>query len=112
MTASAVSARDHLAAVYDEVVRRSPAQPEFHQAAREVLETLAPVLASARPELGRRPSSSGSASRRRQILFRVPWTGRHRPHPRQPRLPRGVQQCSGPLQGRSALPPVRSTSAS
>ncbi|XUL94521.1 NADP-specific glutamate dehydrogenase (plasmid) [Streptomyces galilaeus] len=73
MTASAVSARDHLAAVYDEVVRRSPAQPEFHQAAREVLETLAPVLA-ARPELGEAALVERVCEPERQILFRVPWT--------------------------------------
>ncbi|MFF2130031.1 Glu/Leu/Phe/Val dehydrogenase dimerization domain-containing protein, partial [Streptomyces olivochromogenes] len=78
MTASAVSARDHLAAVHDEVVRRSPAQPEFHQAAREVLETLAPVLA-ARPELGEAALVERVCEPERQILFRVPWqddTGR------------------------------------
>lgn len=73
MTASAVSTRDHLAAVYDEVVRRSPAQPEFHQAAREVLETLAPVLA-ARPELGEAALVERVCEPERQILFRVPWT--------------------------------------
>ncbi|MFF3663466.1 NADP-specific glutamate dehydrogenase [Streptomyces olivochromogenes] len=78
MTASAVSARDHLTAVHDEVVRRSPAQPEFHQAAREVLETLAPVLA-ARPELGEAALVERVCEPERQILFRVPWqddTGR------------------------------------
>ncbi|MET7683470.1 NADP-specific glutamate dehydrogenase [Streptomyces sp. NPDC005423] len=77
-TASTASARDRLTAVHDEVVRRSPAQPEFHQAAREVLETLAPVLA-ARPELGEEALVERICEPERQILFRVPWqddTGR------------------------------------
>ena len=30
--------------VYDKVVRRDPGEPEFHQAVKEVLETLEPSL--------------------------------------------------------------------
>ncbi|MGW7261728.1 NADP-specific glutamate dehydrogenase [Streptomyces sp. NPDC054834] len=66
------SARDRLAARFDEVVRRNPAEPEFHQAAREVLETLDPVLA-ARPELGEAALVERICEPERQILFRVPW---------------------------------------
>lgn len=66
------SARDRLAALFDEVVRRNPAEPEFHQAAREVLETLDPVLA-ARPELGEAALVERICEPERQVLFRVPW---------------------------------------
>ncbi|GHE16165.1 NADP-specific glutamate dehydrogenase [Streptomyces alanosinicus] len=67
------SARERLDGVYAEVVRRNPAEPEFHQAAREVLETLAPVLA-ARPELADAALIERICEPERQVLFRVPWT--------------------------------------
>ncbi|MFI0241860.1 NADP-specific glutamate dehydrogenase [Streptomyces sp. NPDC016845] len=65
-------ARDALAAIHDELVRRNPAQPEFHQAAHEVLETLAPVLA-ARPELAEAALVERLCEPERQLVFRVPW---------------------------------------
>ena len=48
---------EKLEAVFDDVVRRNPAEPEFHQAAREVLESLGPVL-------GKRMLSAQKAPRR------------------------------------------------
>jgi glutamate dehydrogenase (NADP+) len=42
---SSASLGSALAQIYDVVLRRSPAQPEFHQAVREVLETIGPVVA-------------------------------------------------------------------
>ncbi|MFG2296304.1 NADP-specific glutamate dehydrogenase [Streptomyces sp. NPDC048603] len=58
--------------------RRNPAQPEFHQAVREVLDSLAPVFA-VRPELA--DPALGLLERivepERQILFRVPWQDDH-----------------------------------
>ncbi len=56
-----------------EIERRNPAEPEFHQAAREVLETLAPVLA-ARPEYADPGLVERLIEPERQIIFRVPWT--------------------------------------
>ena len=38
-----------LDSIYDDVVARDPEQPEFHQAVKEVLESLEPVL-EAHPE--------------------------------------------------------------
>ena len=38
-----------LDSIYDKVVARDPEQPEFHQAVKEVLESLEPVL-EAHPE--------------------------------------------------------------
>ena len=59
---------------YAEVVRRNPGEQEFHQAVREVLSSLGPVV-------GKNPdyANSGQALLRRmceperQIIFRVPW---------------------------------------
>ncbi|MBQ7557553.1 MAG: NADP-specific glutamate dehydrogenase, partial [Lachnospiraceae bacterium] len=34
----------YTAEVYDRVVKQNPAQPEFHQAVKEVLESLEPVI--------------------------------------------------------------------
>ncbi|MFC5064753.1 NADP-specific glutamate dehydrogenase [Actinomycetospora atypica] len=63
---------DRLTAVFDEVVRRNPGEQEFHQAVREVLENLGPVVdkhaAFADTEIIRRLCEP-----ERQIIFRVPW---------------------------------------
>ncbi|WP_309067918.1 NADP-specific glutamate dehydrogenase [Microbacterium sp.] len=63
---------EHLMPIFEEIVRRNAGEPEFHQAAREVLESLGPVVD--------RPGGLVDADliRRlcepeRQIIFRVPW---------------------------------------
>ncbi|MFD4261745.1 NADP-specific glutamate dehydrogenase [Streptomyces sp. NPDC058534] len=61
-----------LARLLTEIEHRNPAQPEFHQAAREVLETLAPVLA-ARPEYAEPGLVERLVEPERQVVFRVPW---------------------------------------
>ncbi|MFI6514186.1 NADP-specific glutamate dehydrogenase [Spirillospora sp. NPDC050679] len=58
--------------LYTHVQSRDPAEPEFHQAVGEVLETLAPVLA-ARPELVDAAVLERLTEPDRQIMFRVPW---------------------------------------
>ncbi|MEV0370908.1 NADP-specific glutamate dehydrogenase [Streptomyces sp. NPDC050636] len=60
------------ASLHTELVRRNPGEPEFHQAALEVLETLAPVLA-ARPEFVEAKILERLCEPERQIMFRVPW---------------------------------------
>jgi glutamate dehydrogenase (NADP+) len=60
-------------ALYADILRRDPGEPEFHQAAREVLESLAPVL-DARPELADARVLERIVEPERQIAFRVPWT--------------------------------------
>ncbi|GAA0486595.1 NADP-specific glutamate dehydrogenase [Streptomyces olivaceiscleroticus] len=60
------------AALHAELVRRNPGEPEFHQAALEVLETLDPVL-DARPELADARILERLVEPERQIMFRVPW---------------------------------------
>ncbi|WP_030166335.1 MULTISPECIES: NADP-specific glutamate dehydrogenase [Actinomycetes] len=59
--------------LYDDIVARNPAEGEFHQAVREVFDSLGPVVA-------KHPHYTDAAIIRRlceperQIIFRVPWT--------------------------------------
>src|SRR5690606_31889042 len=55
-----------------EVVRRNPAETEFHQAVREVLESLAPVVHK-HPEYADAKLIETICEPERQIIFRVPW---------------------------------------
>jgi len=64
---------EKLEEIFDDVVRRNPAEPEFHQATREVLESLGPVIAK-NPEFARNKIIQRIAEPERQIIFRVPWT--------------------------------------
>jgi glutamate dehydrogenase (NADP+) len=63
---------ERLVPVFEEVLSRNPGEAEFHQAVREVLESLGPVVA-------KHPQYADSAVIRRlceperQIIFRVPW---------------------------------------
>ena len=63
----------YLNELMDRVVARDPHEPEFHQAVREVLESLEPVIEQS-PEY----VTSGVLERlvepERIIKFRVPWT--------------------------------------
>ncbi|MBH5338035.1 NADP-specific glutamate dehydrogenase [Streptomyces pactum] len=61
-----------LTSLRDEILRRNPGEPEFHQAVGEVLDSLTPVLA-ARPELAEAGLIERLAEPERQIIFRVPW---------------------------------------
>ncbi len=54
------------------VIRRNPAEPEFHQAVREVLESLEPVI-EAHPEFVERGIIDEIVEPERIIKFRVPW---------------------------------------
>ncbi|MFD4607691.1 NADP-specific glutamate dehydrogenase [Streptomyces sp. NPDC088337] len=68
--------KTQLTSLLAEIERRNPAQPEFHQAAHEVLETLAPVLAT-RPEYAEAGLVERLCEPERQIIFRVPWQDDH-----------------------------------
>jgi glutamate dehydrogenase (NADP+) len=57
---------------FDVVVRRNPGEVEFHQAVREVLESLGPVLVKY-PEFAERRILERICEPERQIIFRVPW---------------------------------------
>jgi glutamate dehydrogenase (NADP+) len=58
--------------VYDQVLKRNPAEPEFHQAVKEVLDSLGPVL-ERHPEYVKAKILDRLVEPERQIIFRVPW---------------------------------------
>lgn len=62
----------YLASVYEQVVKRNPGEPEFHQAVKEVLESLEPV-AKRHPEYIKTGIFDRLVEPERQIIFRVPW---------------------------------------
>ena len=59
--------------VYERVVAQNQAQPEFHQAVKEVLATLRPVIEENEEEYRRQALLERITTPERQILFRVPW---------------------------------------
>ena len=63
---------ERLAAVYREVLARNPGEDEFHQAVREVLESLGPVVAK-HPRYAEDGILERLCEQERQIIFRVPW---------------------------------------
>jgi len=58
--------------VYEEVARRNPGESEFHQAVKEVLDTLGPVLEK-HPEYVEAGILQRLVEPERQLIFRVPW---------------------------------------
>ena len=58
--------------VYDEVLDRNPNEPEFHQAVREILESIGPAVEK-HPEFVETKLLDRLVEPERQILFRVPW---------------------------------------
>jgi glutamate dehydrogenase (NADP+) len=61
-----------LESLFQEVVRRNPAENEFHQAVLEVLSSLGPVLQK-HPELREHRALERICEPERQVIFRVPW---------------------------------------
>ncbi|RIV41620.1 NADP-specific glutamate dehydrogenase [Micromonospora radicis] len=58
--------------VFARVVTRNPGEPEFHQAVREVLDSVGPVLAR-HPEYADARIVERICEPERQVIFRVPW---------------------------------------
>src|SRR6185437_13029974 len=63
---------EKLQSIFAEVVQRNPGETEFHQAVRDVFESLGPVL-SKHPELSDQKVIERLCEPERQILFRVTW---------------------------------------
>jgi len=61
-----------LAGVMEQVIKRNPNEPEFHQAVREVLESLE-IVAEKNPEYLKAGIFERIVEPERQIIFRVPW---------------------------------------
>lgn len=59
--------------VYDQVISRNPGENEFHQAVREVFDSLPRVLAQ-HPEYADASILERLCEPERQIIFRIPWT--------------------------------------
>lgn len=66
-------ADSQLQVLFDQVVDRNPGEAEFHQAVREVFDSLAPVVAK-HPEYTDAAVLQRLCEPERQIIFRVPWT--------------------------------------
>ena len=62
-----------LQSIYELVLHRNPGETEFHQAVREVLESLGPVMAK-HPEYVEARVIERICEPERQVIFRVPWT--------------------------------------
>ena len=62
----------YLSDLMDKVIKRNPGEPEFHQAVREVLESLEPVI-EADPSLIEKGVIDSIVEPERIIKFRVPW---------------------------------------
>ncbi|VDC25259.1 NADP-specific glutamate dehydrogenase [Pseudogemmobacter humi] len=63
---------EKLESILAEVIKRNQGEPEFHQAVREVLESLGRVVAK-RPDFADDALIERICEPERQIIFRVPW---------------------------------------
>ena len=59
--------------VLDQVIKQNPAEPEFHQAVKEVLNSLRPVVDANEEKFRRDALLERIVNPERQIKFRVPW---------------------------------------
>ena len=63
---------ENVEAIYQQIKARNPGETEFHQAVKEVLESLGPVLVK-HPEFAELKIIERVSEPERQIIFRVPW---------------------------------------
>ena len=59
--------------VLEQLIAKNPAEPEFHQAAKEVLESLRPVVEANEEKFRKDALLERLTNPERQIKFRVPW---------------------------------------
>ena len=59
--------------VLEQLIAKNPAEPEFHQAAKEVLESLRPVVEANEEKFRKDAHLERLTNPERQIKFRVPW---------------------------------------
>jgi glutamate dehydrogenase (NADP+) len=67
-----VTARNYVQSVFETVVSRNPNESEFHQAVKEILESLIPVIAK-HPKYMEHGVLERIVEPERMISFRVPW---------------------------------------
>ncbi len=63
---------ERLEAIFQDVIKRNPGEAEFHQAVKEVLDSLGPVLVKY-PEFAEAKIIERICEPERQTIFRVPW---------------------------------------
>lgn len=68
----AIVLEEKIETIYQQVKARNPGEEEFHQAVKEVLESLGPVLVKY-PEFTEQKIIERICEPERQIIFRVPW---------------------------------------
>ena len=68
----ALALEEKIETIYQKVKARNPGEDEFHQAVKEVLESLGPVLVKY-PEFAEQKIIERICEPERQIIFRVPW---------------------------------------
>ena len=67
-----MNTKDYITSVVDGVVAKNPAEPEFHQAVREVIGSLTPVI-ERHPEYKSARLLERIVEPERVLMFRVPW---------------------------------------
>ena len=66
------SVTEQIEQIYAQVIQRNPGEAEFHQAVKEVVDTLAPVLRKY-PQYAEHKIIERICEPERQVIFRVPW---------------------------------------
>ena len=66
------AAKDYVESIYNQVVARDPHEKEFHQAVREFVDSLVPVLAQ-HPKYREHGILERLVEPERMITFRIPW---------------------------------------
>ena len=59
--------------VIETVIKKNPSQPEFHQAVKEVLNSLRPIVEQNEELYRREGLLERIVEPERQVIFRVPW---------------------------------------
>jgi glutamate dehydrogenase (NADP+) len=72
MEVTEVTVNSVIEAVYEQILRRNPGEVEFHQAVKEVLDSLGTVL-ERNPDYVKAGILDRLVEPERQIIFRVPW---------------------------------------
>ena len=96
----------------ERVVAQNPSQPEFHQAVKEVLESLRVVIEANEEAYRRDALLERLTTPERIIMFRVPWVDDKGQVQVNTRIPSTVQQFYWTVQGRSSSPSFRKLSES
>ncbi len=86
--------------IYERVVAQNPGEPEFHQAVKEVLDSLKLVIDANEEKYRKAGILERFVEPERIISFRVPWVDDKRQGTGEQGLPRTVQQCDRTVQRR------------